>query len=102
MKELKKLGVQNSAKDRQRSLTSKGTLKKLIQAYEGFRNPEGKLPATWEIIYGHAWTAEKKSEKQKVVSFQEEHFCQILLVLFELHQYSILESSFQVYLRYFG
>jgi malonyl-CoA O-methyltransferase len=64
MKELKKLGVQNSAKDRQRSLTSKGTLKKLIQAYEGFRNPEGKLPATWEIIYGHAWTAEKKSEKQ--------------------------------------
>ncbi len=64
MKELKKLGVQNIAKNRQRGLTSKGTLKKLIQAYEYFRSPEGKLPATWEIIYGHAWAAKKKLEKQ--------------------------------------
>ncbi|MGC1854379.1 MAG: malonyl-ACP O-methyltransferase BioC [Candidatus Aquirickettsiella sp.] len=64
MKELKKLGVQNIAKNRQRGLTSKGTLKKLIQSYEYFRSPEGKLPATWEIIYGHAWAAKKKLEKQ--------------------------------------
>lgn len=64
MKELKKLGVQNIAKDRQRGLTSKGTLKKLIQAYECFRSQEGKLPATWEIIYGHAWAEEKKPKKQ--------------------------------------
>jgi malonyl-CoA O-methyltransferase len=60
MKELKKLGVQNLSEDRQRGLTSKGALKKLLQAYEGFRNSAGKLPATWEIIYGHAWGAEKK------------------------------------------
>ncbi|MCZ6924090.1 MAG: malonyl-ACP O-methyltransferase BioC [Rickettsia endosymbiont of Ixodes persulcatus] len=64
MKELKKLGVQNIAKNRHRGLTSKGTLKKLIQAYECFRTKEGKLPATWEIIYGHAWVAEKQSQKQ--------------------------------------
>ncbi|MFZ0219121.1 MAG: malonyl-ACP O-methyltransferase BioC [Candidatus Aquirickettsiella sp.] len=64
MKELKKLGVQNLAKNRQRGLTSKGGLKKLIQVYEGFRNKAGKLPATWEIIYGHAWAAEKKSQKK--------------------------------------
>ncbi|WP_339050456.1 malonyl-ACP O-methyltransferase BioC [Rickettsiella endosymbiont of Xylota segnis] len=64
MKELKKLGVQNIAKNRHRGLTSKGTLQKLIQAYECFRSKEGKLPATWEIIYGHAWVAEKQSQKQ--------------------------------------
>lgn len=64
LKELKKLGVQNIAKDRQRGLTSKGTLKKLLQAYECFRNQTGKLPATWEIIYGHAWAAEKKLQRQ--------------------------------------
>ncbi len=64
LKELKKLGVQNLAKDRQRGLTSKGTLKKLLQAYESFRNQAGKLPATWEIIYGHAWAAEKKLQRQ--------------------------------------
>jgi malonyl-CoA O-methyltransferase len=61
MKELKDLGVQNLALDRQRGLTSKGSLQQLIQAYEVFRNTEGKLPATWEIIYGHAWAAEKKT-----------------------------------------
>lgn len=64
LKELKKLGVQNLSKDRQRGLTSKGTLKKLLQAYESFRSQAGKLPATWEIIYGHAWAAETKSQEQ--------------------------------------
>lgn len=68
LKELKKLGVQNLAKDRQRGLTSKGTLKKLLQAYECFRNQAGKLPATWEIIYGHAWAAEKKLQRQNNLS----------------------------------
>jgi len=63
MRELKKLGVRNLAQDRQRGLTSKGALKKLLQAYEDFRS-QGKLPATWEIIYGHAWVAEKKSSRQ--------------------------------------
>lgn len=63
MQELKKLGVQNLATERQRGLTSKGSLKKVIQAYECFRSKEGKLPATWEIIYGHAWAAEKKSKE---------------------------------------
>lgn len=67
MKELKNLGVQNIAKDRQKGLTPKGALKKLIQAYESFRNEEGKLPATWEIIYGHAWSIEKQSEKQNEI-----------------------------------
>lgn len=60
MKELKKLGVQNIAQNRQRGLTSKGALKKLIRTYESFRSEEGKLPATWEIIYGHAWSIEKQ------------------------------------------
>jgi malonyl-CoA O-methyltransferase len=64
LNELKKLGVQNLSKDRQRGLTSKGTLKKLLQAYESFRSQAGKFPATWEIIYGHAWAAEKKPQEQ--------------------------------------
>lgn len=64
MKELKQLGVQNLAINRHRGLTSKGTLKKLLQTYEDFRSKEGKLPATWEIIYGHAWSIEKQLGKQ--------------------------------------
>jgi malonyl-CoA O-methyltransferase len=58
MKDLKELGVQNLSIDRQRGLTSKKALQTVIQSYETFRNPEGKLPATWEVIYGHAWSQE--------------------------------------------
>ncbi|OJA00521.1 malonyl-[acyl-carrier protein] O-methyltransferase BioC [Rickettsiella grylli] len=66
LKELKKLGVQNLSHDRRRSLTSKGSLNKLLDAYEAFRNSTGKLPATWEIIYGHAWSIEKKPKQNSL------------------------------------
>lgn len=68
LKELKKLGVQNLAKDRHRGLTPKGALRKLLQSYECFRSPKGKLPATWEIIYGHAWAAEKEPQRQNNIN----------------------------------
>lgn len=64
MRELQELGVQNINADRQRGLTTKSALKKLIQAYEVFRNANGRLPATWEIIYGHAWVSEAMAKKQ--------------------------------------
>jgi malonyl-CoA O-methyltransferase len=61
MKDLKELGVQNLSIDRHRGLTSKKSLQTLIQAYENFRNAAGKLPATWEIIYGHAWISPQET-----------------------------------------
>ena len=36
-------------------LSPKGTLNKLINTYEYYRTTDGLLPATFEIIYGHAW-----------------------------------------------
>jgi malonyl-CoA O-methyltransferase len=35
----------------------KAFLQQLTQNYEQFR-AQGKLPATFEVIYGHAWTKE--------------------------------------------
>ena len=61
MKDLKELGVQNLSMDRHRGLTSKKSLHTLLQAYEAFRNTAGKLPATWEIIYGHAWSVAQEA-----------------------------------------
>lgn len=61
MKDLKALGVQNLSMDRHRALTSKKSLQTLVQAYEAFRNTAGKLPATWEIIYGHAWSVPQQA-----------------------------------------
>jgi len=50
--ELKALGAHNLTEGRTRQLTGKTKLKQLIAAYEGFRNDEGLLPATWDVIYG--------------------------------------------------
>jgi malonyl-CoA O-methyltransferase len=55
MHELKLLGAHNSTYGRLRGLTGKGRLQRAQQAYERFRTAEGVLPASFEVIYGHAW-----------------------------------------------
>ena len=59
MRELKLIGAQNKTIGRPPGLTGKGRLQKLGAAYEAFRTPEGVLPATYEVIYGHAWAPEQ-------------------------------------------
>jgi len=54
MRELKALGAHNVAVGRNRGLTGKQTLREIERRYESFRQAE-RLPATFEIIYGHAW-----------------------------------------------
>ena len=54
MRELKALGAHNIARGRGRGLTGRRTLQHLIQRYESHRR-DGRLPATFEVIYGHAW-----------------------------------------------
>ncbi len=57
MRDLKGLGASNAARERARGLLGKRILRALIDAYEAFR-VDGKLPATYEVIYGHAWATE--------------------------------------------
>jgi len=54
MRELKIIGAHNAAIDRPPGLTGKGSLKKMLSAYEELRR-DGVLPATYEVVYGHAW-----------------------------------------------
>ena len=54
MKDLKSIGAHNATQGRARGLQGKGFLQNLIKYYEQFRS-DGKLPATFEVIYGHAW-----------------------------------------------
>lgn len=54
MRELKTIGAHNVAGERRHSLTGKQRLKAMMSAYEQFRRNE-KLPATYEVVYGHAW-----------------------------------------------
>jgi malonyl-CoA O-methyltransferase len=57
MRELKTLGAHNMASDRHHGLTGKARLQRMAAAYEQFRQ-QGVLPATYEVVYGHAWGAE--------------------------------------------
>jgi malonyl-CoA O-methyltransferase len=54
MRDLKAIGAHNAAQGRRRGLVGKGFLQQLTDRYEKFRN-NGKLPATFEVVYGHAW-----------------------------------------------
>jgi malonyl-CoA O-methyltransferase len=54
MRELKAIGAHNVATGRSRTLTGKRFLQDVGHRYESFRQ-DGRLPATFEIIYGHAW-----------------------------------------------
>lgn len=67
MTDLKSIGAHNATQGRARGLQGKGFLQNLTQNYEQFRT-EGKLPATFEVIYGHAWTRESKPHLEDDVS----------------------------------
>lgn len=54
MRELKLIGAHNVTAGRNRGLTGRKALKKVVDAYEQFRR-DGVLPCTYEVVYGHAW-----------------------------------------------
>jgi malonyl-CoA O-methyltransferase len=54
MRDLKEIGAHNVTAGRARGLTGKGTLARMLAAYEQFRRA-GKLPATYEVVFAQAW-----------------------------------------------
>ena len=57
MRELKAIGATNADSSRIRGLTGKTHWRRMLDAYEAFRT-DGVLPATYEVIYAHAWAPE--------------------------------------------
>jgi len=55
MQDLKHIGAHNVTSGRPRGLTGKRHLQQLVEAYEPFRE-DGVLPASYEVVYGHAWS----------------------------------------------
>lgn len=58
MRDLKRLGAHNVTAGRRRGLTTRAKLQAMQAAYERYRGGDGRLPATYEIVYGHAWAPE--------------------------------------------
>jgi malonyl-CoA O-methyltransferase len=58
MRELKSIGAHNALASRARGMMGKSAWNKLEEAYEEFRK-DGRLPSSYEVIYGHAWAGDK-------------------------------------------
>jgi malonyl-CoA O-methyltransferase len=54
MRDLKSIGARNETGGRPRTLLGRRHLQRVFSAYESFRK-DGRLPATYEIVYGAAW-----------------------------------------------
>ena len=60
MCDLRALGASNVTAGRSRSLTGKTHFQAMRDTYERYRHSDGLLPATCEVIYGHAWGSRSK------------------------------------------
>ncbi len=56
MRDLKAIGAHNVSAGRAAALTGRGRLAAMASAYERYRTA-GRLPATYEVVYGQAWGA---------------------------------------------
>ncbi len=55
LRDLKGIGANNATQGRNQGLTGKAHMRAFEQAYEQFRLADGAYPATYEVVYGHAW-----------------------------------------------
>lgn len=68
MQDLKNIGAHNATEGRARGLHGRAFLVELARKYETFRQADGKLPATFEVVYGHAWRGQDKPKNMDGVS----------------------------------
>ena len=59
-RDLRQNGATNASIGRRSGLVGRGTWRTVCESYEKFR-VEGRLPATLEVVYGHAWKAQPRT-----------------------------------------
>ncbi|MBA3507599.1 MAG: malonyl-ACP O-methyltransferase BioC [Betaproteobacteria bacterium] len=59
MRDLRQLGATNATRGRPRGLMGRGRWRRATAAFEALRR-DGRIPATFEVIYGHAWKGAPK------------------------------------------
>ena len=60
--DLDALGLRNALAGRHRGLTTPRRWRAMEAAYDGLRDADGRLPATWEVAYGHAWGTDAQTQ----------------------------------------
>ena len=59
LRELKHLGASNATRGRPHGLTGRARWQKMLRTMESMRR-DGRIPATFEVVYGHAWKGEPR------------------------------------------
>ncbi|HVE48730.1 MAG TPA: malonyl-ACP O-methyltransferase BioC [Casimicrobiaceae bacterium] len=59
MRDLKAIGATNATRGRPRGLTGRHRFARVVAQLEKSRR-DGRLPATFEVVYGHAWKGEPR------------------------------------------
>jgi malonyl-CoA O-methyltransferase len=69
-RDLKAIGARNALPDRPRGLGGRAAWRKVVAEYEA-RRRDGALPATYEVVYGHAWKVapRKTPDGRQVIDF---------------------------------
>ncbi|MGD2113194.1 MAG: malonyl-ACP O-methyltransferase BioC [Gammaproteobacteria bacterium] len=65
MQDLKHIGAHNVTAGRPRSLTGRRRLQQVERAYEAYRR-DGVLPASYEVVYGHAWSPHDRRDAGQI------------------------------------
>jgi len=60
MQDLRSIGAHNATAGRATGMMGKNAWNRVLENYERLRR-DGKLPATFEVIYGHAWKPQPKT-----------------------------------------
>lgn len=72
LRELKAIGAHTVVEGRRTGLMGKSEWKRLADNYERFRQ-DGRLPATYEVVYGHAWAGrnDKLDDGRQIIEFRK-------------------------------
>ena len=63
LRDLKGIGASNADSERRKSLTGPSRMRKILKEYEKYRY-NGKIPATYEVILGHAWAVKSVGKNE--------------------------------------
>lgn len=71
LRDLKVIGAHTVVEDRRAGLMGKREWRRLADNYERFRQ-DGRLPATYEVVYGHAWAGRKDrlEDGRQIIQFR--------------------------------